>query len=395
MASVNLYFDGRKLNKNKEAHVYIAIRCNNSTALIATNVYLKPNQWDSKANKVTAHSNKLAYNNYLAQELLKVNEALLAVSKSCKNPATIKAVELKQQIVDYLYPKPKQVVTFHERYLSFMNKKSGRTREIYRTTYDKIMKFDKEIKQKSFEEIDRAWLTDFDNFMAQTCTTNTRAIHLRNIRAVFNDAIDDEITACYPFRKFKIKRIETVKRSLTVEQFRILWYTNVSQSEQKYLDIFKLSFLLIGINSKDLCYLKDIVNGRIEYNRSKTKKLYSIKVEPEALQIIEQYRGENYLLDILDRYKNYEDYRSRLNKNIRAIAKRNGLPNVTTYWARHTWATIAAEIDIPKETISEALGHQLGSKITSIYINFDRRKVDEANRKVIDYLLSDCTSNAR
>ena len=61
-------------------------------------------------------------------------------------------------------------------------------------------------------------------------------------------------------------------------------------------------------------------------------------------------------------------------------------PHLTTYWARHTWATLAAELDIPKETIAAALGHEIGSPITSIYINFDQKKVDKANRMVIDYL---------
>lgn len=60
-------------------------------------------------------------------------------------------------------------------------------------------------------------------------------------------------------------------------------------------------------------------------------------------------------------------------------------PNITSYWARHTWATIAASLDIPKETIAAALGHG-GNTTTDIYIDFDRRKVDEANRKVIDFL---------
>ena len=63
-------------------------------------------------------------------------------------------------------------------------------------------------------------------------------------------------------------------------------------------------------------------------------------------------------------------------------------PDISSYWARHTWATIAASLDIPKETISAALGHEIGSPITSIYIKFDQNKVDEANRKVIDYVNS-------
>ena len=62
-------------------------------------------------------------------------------------------------------------------------------------------------------------------------------------------------------------------------------------------------------------------------------------------------------------------------------------PDISTYWARHTWATIAASLDIPKETISAALGHEIGSRVTSIYIDFDQKKVDEANRKVMDYVL--------
>ena len=61
-------------------------------------------------------------------------------------------------------------------------------------------------------------------------------------------------------------------------------------------------------------------------------------------------------------------------------------PDISSYWSRHTWATIAASLDIPKETISAALGHEIGSAVTSIYIDFDQRKVDEANRKVIDSL---------
>lgn len=55
------------------------------------------------------------------------------------------------------------------------------------------------------------------------------------------------------------------------------------------------------------------------------------------------------------------------------------------YWARHTLATIAASLDIPKETISHALGHG-NDTVTDIYIDFDKKKVDEANRKVLDYV---------
>ena len=73
-------------------------------------------------------------------------------------------------------------------------------------------------------------------------------------------------------------------------------------------------------------------------------------------------------------------------KYIKVIAKKIGIPKISSYWARHTWATIASSIDIPKDTISAALGHG-GNTVTDVYIRFDRRKVDEANRKVINYVL--------
>ena len=62
-------------------------------------------------------------------------------------------------------------------------------------------------------------------------------------------------------------------------------------------------------------------------------------------------------------------------------------PKLSQYWRRHTWATIAAELDIPKEAIAAGLGHELGNSTTAIYINFNMKKVDVANRKIIDYVL--------
>ena len=62
-------------------------------------------------------------------------------------------------------------------------------------------------------------------------------------------------------------------------------------------------------------------------------------------------------------------------------------PELSSNWARHTWATAASKIDIPKEVISKALGHGTGLAVTDIYIDFDNSKVDEANRRVLDYVL--------
>lgn len=283
---------------------------------------------------------------------------------------------------------------------NFINGKENKgTKGVYKHTLDKIRSFDPDINKKSFEDIDLKWLTDFEAFCAQTASKNARNIHLRNIRAVFNNAIDYEITSAYPFRRFKIRPEATRKRSLTVEELRKLFAYPVEPYAEIYRDMFKLIFMLIGINTIDLHGLKEITSdGRIEYKRAKTHRLYSIKVEPEALEIIEKYQGANGLLCIADRWSDSRNFRHQLNKALQRIGEverrgRGGkkvvtsaFPELSSYWARHTWATIAASLDIPKDTIAAALGHG-GNTVTDIYIDFDQRKVDEANRRVLDWVL--------
>ena len=149
---------------------------------------------------------------------------------------------------------------------------------------------------------------------------------------------------------------------------------------------------------KDLLQLTSVDNGRIEYYRSKTNKHYSIKVEPEAEEIINKYRGIGQLLNILDTAR-YDNFISRMDKELKllGVVKRTGLggkkhreprfPKLSSYWARHTWASIAYELDIPDHVISQALGHSPTNTTTAVYIKRSLSKVDEANRKVIDYLI--------
>lgn len=281
----------------------------------------------------------------------------------------------------------------------FVSKKSNiGTRTVYSTTRNKILEYDPKC---TFDSMDKKWLTNFEAWMAQTMKVNAYAIHLRNIRAVFNYAIDEEYTTLYPFRKFSIKKEETRKRCLTVEQLRTLRDYPCEEYQVKYRDMFMLMFYLIGVNASDLFLAKktDVVNGRLEYKRHKTSRLYSIRIEPEAMEIINKYAGmDEYLLDIMDSYGNYKDFLHRMGIALKQIGdterkglggKKNRKPlfsNISSYWSRHTWATLAAELDIPVETISRAMGHSIGSDVTSIYIKFDEKKIDAANRMVIDYL---------
>lgn len=406
MATTGFYLDCRAAKGGKGAPLKISICHKGKAAYVNTGVYLDPANWDAAQAKVIGRSDRRSLNSFISTKKLMVDNAIYNLSIEGKL-RSLDARGLKQMVVEIIDPDNNTRLEaanrerlFATRFERFASMKKPSTRDIYMQTYRRINAYaGSRFNEMTFEEVTKEWLVGFDSFLAQTSPSrNARNVHLRNIRAVFNEAIDDGLTSFYPFRRMKIRPVATAKRSLTVDQLRTLFAFRPEPLAQKYLDYFKLSFYLIGINMIDLCYLKSITDGRVEYHRSKTSRLYSIKVEPEAAEIIARYRGKKYLLDIMDRYTNHKDFTHRLNENLRKMGEfkrvgrggrkiRNPLfPELSSYWARHTWATIAASLDIPKETIAAALGHG-GTTVTDIYIDFDRRKIDEANRRVIDWVL--------
>lgn len=242
------------------------------------------------------------------------------------------------------------------------------------------------------DEVNVQWLEKFCAFLkSKRLRTNSISLYIACIRRVFNYEMDNGVNLQYPFRKFHLSREKTRKRNLSVERLRTLRDAKIVGRGSDYRDFFMLSFYLIGINVADLFGDCVVENGRLEYRRAKTGKLYSIKLEPEAIAIIERHGGSlsDFNFQKISGIKNTSSFGRVISPALRKIQDENGHviePDLTWYWARHTWATIAASLDIPKETISAALGHEIGSPITSIYIDFNQKKVDEANRKVIDYV---------
>jgi len=289
----------------------------------------------------------------------------------------------------------------------FMETKTNEsTRGIYETTRKRLVMYD---EKALIDDIDRRWL---DGFLAHEIMRGRKmngiAIDFRNMRAVFNWAIDNEETKNYPFRKFTIKTERQKFLYLSIEEMREYRDIEVEDFMEKYRDMFLLGFYLIGINLSDLLELpaNAIKHGRIVYRRKKTGRLYDIKVEPEALEIINKYHGTKHLVRFLDDGTKLSSFKRRLGDYIKRIGKVELVKNrrgalikkqlkplhddIVWYTARRSWATIAASLDIPKEVIGKALGHsEWDSTTTDLYINFDNRKIDEANRKVINALNAD------
>lgn len=415
MATTKLYLDTRAVPAGEAAPLKIAITKHGRTALYPLDVRLLPSQWDNRRQIILNHPNKLRLNNFIRNRKTEFDNHLMQLTDAGEL-ARMSATQIKNLISGLINPddSPERADLFLSRYRAFASsRKAERTRDIYASTIDKILHYDAKASRLSFDDITKSWLDGFESFMAtaEGLSVNTISIHLRNIRAVINDAIDNDITGAYAFRKKKIRNQATPKRSFTLDRLRELWNYPCEPFQQKYIDTFKLVFMLIGINIVDLCRLKElnVVDGRIEYIRAKTGRFYSIRIEPEAREIIERYKGENLLFGLAEGYKKYKTFAVTVDKGLKNIGPAIMVPNpkwkpgshkhkyhrqrspafpgISIYWARHSWATLAAEIDIPDATISAGLGHGHGDKTTAIYVNFRQKKVDEANRRIIDYIL--------
>lgn len=300
-------------------------------------------------------------------------------------------------------PASNTIADCFERFIE--TKPNESTKGIYAGTLKNILLFD---PKATLETVDIEWLKRYEQWFNSNHKINGTAKEMRNIRAVFNHAIDEGLTQNYPFRRFRIKHEQTSKRNLTVSQLRILRDYPCEDFQTEYRDLFFLMLYLRGINMVDLLHLtKDnIVGDHIEYVRRKTdkenavtRKKISVRIEPEAQEIFNRYKGRRFLLKPLDRYKDYHDYTHHMNNVLKTIGMtfRNGVkktgeplfPELSSYWSRHSWASIASECDVSIDTIAYALGHSTGFKVTEIYVNYNQRKVDEANRRVIDYLNAD------
>ena len=403
--TIKPYLDIRRAVGDVPVSMMLSLTSHGKSALIPVGVKIAPSLWDKKAQSVKKCPRKAYFDKAISDRYYAVQEMISKLSEEDEElMRRLTITEIKNIILERLDGKERKDTgngSFALGYKKFVETKQGRTRQIYETTWKRICEFTDKAERLNFEDITAKWLNEFNGYMAKRSPAqNARSIHLRDIRAVFNFAIDEEMTDLYPFRKFKIKSTPTMKRSLSADDIRMIATMPLLPWQEEYRDVFMLIFYLIGINIVDLFSLthENVQNGRIVYTRRKTKRIYSIKIEPEAQEILERRKGTTHLIDVADRYKDHTNFTSRFNKALKTFGtwevdehhkqKVRYKPYwdfLSSYWARHSWATIAYnDCNIPVDVISQALGHSMGNRVTMVYINSDSKKVDEANRKVIE-----------
>lgn len=392
MATVRIYLDTRAAKGS--APLKLAVNHKSKSSYIPLGVKISPKQWEKASQRVINHPDGKRVNCTIQGWRNRAERVILGLADEGVL-YSLSAEQIRDRVWSVLDPErhPGDSL-FLPRMERFMNLKSRKnTRGVYGWTIKKLQDFDPEIRTRTFRDINTDYLNDLNAFYSGI-GVNSRSILFRNIRAVFNDAIDAGITTEYPFRKFHIKNAPTRKKALTIPQLNLL--ARIDTREAEYRDMFMLMFYLRGINIGDLLAARkeQIVNGRFEYRRNKVGSLFSIKIEPEAQAILDRYEGKEHLLSPLDRYSDYKAYLHHLNAGLKRIGAGRGrnnkviscglFPELSSNWARHSWASAGAALDIPTETISRGMGHSSGLGVTNIYIDFPMKKVDIANRRIID-----------
>lgn len=408
MAKLLLFHDTR--SGKDEFPLKLRITHKGASVHINLGIKVAPECWDKEINQVVGHKREKTFNSHIKAKMTLAESVILNLSLA-GTLDNYSASQLKEAIENGgEISVETESMTFYEFYQNCISqKKKSKTILSYETSLKRMREFDPMLEERTFEDINLKYIQRLDDwFEIRGVSINARAVYYRNIRAVFNDAIDEGLTTNYPFRQFKIKKTPTKKRNLSVEELRMLRdYPIVNEFQEKYRDMFMLMFYLRGINAVDLFRLKesDIRLGRLNYIRSKTGQYYSVKIEPEAKALMKKYRGKEYLIDVCDGAKDqkdwetkYEGFLQRMDRGLKRIGpyERKGLggkkhikpilPFVSQYWCRHTSATLMAQLGYPNEIIAASLGHEYGNRTTNIYIEYNESEVDKANRALIDFV---------
>ena len=278
----------------------------------------------------------------------------------------------------------------------------------YLSSYDNLKNFNKGRKLNyTFSHIDVVFCKKFEDWMRRKGNKDTTiSYQFRTLRAAFNRAITAKVVSKEknPFSEFKLSHLntKTMKRALSKSDIlKIMDADCHDKSELSQLahDLFCFSYLCGGISLVDMANLTpdNIIEGRLIYQRQKTHGSINLQLSDRALQIISKYsdyqKKANYFFPILhckrhvtpmQKHNRVRKYCLHINHELKILAKElNITANVTTYVARHSFATILKKSGVNIGIISQALGHQ-DIKTTQIYLSkFDNEQVDEAMKNLL------------
>lgn len=348
----------------------------------------------------------------------KVNALLTNANKIAKklDPFTFEEFEKK------LFRKAGQGINvafqYNEIIQDYTKKERIGTANSYTQSKNSIEKFCKEALKTNFNQltllqINKEWLENYERFMVNKLNRSitTVGIYLRNLRAIFNIAIEEKELEkdFYPFgkRKYQIPAKKNKKKALNNEQLKTLYFAEPLTVEQaKAKDFWFFSYACNGMNMKDILLLryKDIENDKIEFVRAKTKlttkanlKTITVYLNDFSKSVIEKYGKDkktptSLIFDTLNdsmtpimQDKKIKNFTRFVNQNINRLCEANNLPHISTYWARHTFATQSIRKGASMEFIQESLGHENLKTTMNYFAGFDDATKKEFANTLMDF----------
>ena len=287
-----------------------------------------------------------------------------------------------EQILNKLFRVSESFYDFWEERISEI--KNDGTKAAYRISLNEFRKFRNDL---AFNEIDYNFLTSFKNWKKNTCSNNGINTYLKNIRAVYNEAVRRGVyvpdSFVSPFYKIMERAEKTKDKYLTLEEIRLI-AKNLNKTKYDYY--FLLCFLLGGADFIDIAKLKhsDILRGRIRFRRNKggTNEIIDNKIFPETEEILNYFGEKEFLTDI---YKfSLKTCRDNYIKRYRKQLQEQGVSSyVSSKSARYTFINIGKELLLNREILMELTGHSRGD-VHSIYEGkFSNQIKDEVHEKII------------
>ncbi|WP_288734203.1 site-specific integrase [uncultured Phocaeicola sp.] len=403
MASVKVKFRPSSVN-GKEGSIYYQVVHNRAVRQIKTDCRIFESEWNGKASAVAvpimASNERKNYLQSVASRIewdVKRLRAIIALLEKGNEGYTVDDILVKfNRQVDgqSLYPFMQSVINQLRR----LNR--IRTSETYTATLASFMKF-RDGQDILLCEIDSDTMMLYEAWLkANGNCPNTTSFYMRILRAVYNRAVEKELTEQrHPFKHVYTGIDKTVKRAVPLKAIKRIKELDLTMKPHlDYArDMFLFSFYTRGMSFIDMAYLKksDLKNGILTYRRRKTGQQLTVKWENCMEEIVTKYAGRSvtqYLLPIItdpltDERKQYRNAIFRVNTALKEVARLADLQiPLTMYCARHGWASVAKSKNIPLSVISEGMGHD-SEKTTRIYLaSLDTSVVDRANSLILKSL---------
>lgn len=401
-------------SKMKPGEGYLSLRLYylQKSRQIATGLKLQKEEWDDKNEQIVLLDFSLERRNLLKRINSELQNKIFHLKRLLVDFQKKGGTDIDHLIQSFRFATSPNSFTSYVEVLTekLLEENRYRTAAAYQSTMRRIIRFNSN-KDFPLDKITADYIESFERHLFnQRLSLNTISFYMRNLRAIYNRAIADKVLLMNldnPFVKVFTGVKTTPKRALSKEEINQVYSLDLEyvfkdknklqgqkQELEQSRDLFLFSFHTRGMSFVDIALLKktDIKNGILSYCRKKTGQQLEIKISQALRRIINKYSKQTedspYVFPIIndqkkDQYKQYLSALSKQNRYLKIIQELSGVSKtISSHVARHTWATIAKEENLPIWTISESLGHS-SVKTTYIYLaSINRTKLDEANEIV-------------